>query len=124
MNSGKQIYFCTASLRDQVHAQALGFTRILYLYAFAESDEEAQDLVAYHLAEKDVVVVRVEVKVASEQNPQRYTFLHQIINLPQAVLDEEYERRDYPDSFRDPARLLDLGKLRGKYGNLDFLRAA
>lgn len=98
------IFFGTVDLHETIHCQALGFTKQFYLYACAESQSEAEKLMATWATSKGCKVRKVGALVASQQNVCRYTFPEQIINLPAEVLEAEYDRRDYPLNYRDPAR--------------------
>ena len=55
-------------------------------------------------------VKNTKAMAAGNQVISSYTFPEQIINLPQEVLDAEYDRRQYPDDWREKARTVDIQK--------------
>lgn len=98
------IYFGTVDLHQQIHCQALGFTKQFYLYACAASEMDAESLMATWAKANGCEVRKVVAQMAIQQDVRTYTFPEQIINLPAAVLEAEYDRREYPLSYRDPVR--------------------
>lgn len=97
------IYFGTIYLNQQIHCQALGFTKMFYAFAWASSVTEAEQLIAKWAVQKGCDVNKVQAVHSVSQDFRRFAFLHQIINIPADLLEAEYERRNYPASYRDPA---------------------
>lgn len=99
----KGIWFVTVNLNTAVHAQALGFTKQIYHYAYAVSGQVAEELVKKWAELKgfDVKNIKSGENLAHDQDVRRYTFPHQIINLPKEDLEKEYDRREYPIALRD-----------------------
>jgi len=104
----KSIFFVTVNLNKQVHEQALGFTSQVYRFAYAGSPEEAQKASELWLKSQGCDVRNAQARIAVQQDVNTYTFPHQIINLPQHFLDSFYDRRDYPPTWRDRARIVKL----------------
>lgn len=77
------IYFVTAMLKEQVHAQALGFTKTVYLFGWGDTKGEAQDNVAAYLTGSEIKVEKTDSSAALEQNAARYAFPEQIVGLPE-----------------------------------------
>lgn len=98
------IYFGTIDLNKTIHCQALGFTKQFYLYACAASQSEAEKLMETWATVKGCDVRKVVAKMLTQQDVRTYTFPEQIINLPASLLEAEYQRRDYPSSYRSPGR--------------------
>lgn len=106
MKEGKKIWFMTVRTEEHVHAQALGFTKQFYAYAYADSAAEAAAVGVKWYAEKKGILCSVkesECLPAKQQAFDTYTFPHQIINIPVDVLNAIYDKRNYPDNYRDPA---------------------
>jgi hypothetical protein len=105
------IFFTTVSLLKQVYIMGggFGFTTVFYKYVCAASKEEAEALVYQWATAQGCEVKAVTAdSLAVDQNVSTYTFPHQIINMPQQVLDDEYDRRKYPISYRDPGQQVRL----------------
>ena len=98
------IYFVTLTLSEAVHVQALGFTRILYCYAYASSEEHANQLSTFWYQQQGCAVVRASCSIANRSALSNFTFPEQIVDLPSAQLVAEFDRRGYPDSLRSPGR--------------------
>lgn len=97
-------YFVTLSLAQTVHAVGLGFTKTIYSYAWASSPEHASHLATAWYQLKGCIVDRAISSLAIQQNVARYSLPESIINLPDDVLQREYDLRGWPDSFREPGR--------------------
>lgn len=105
------IYWASVYLNTEVHMQALGFTKTFYKYACANSLEEAAKTVELWVIGKGLDLKKVVVeRVAVNQDLRTYTFPEQILNLPADVLEAEYDRREYPESYRTPGQMVDLNK--------------
>lgn len=103
------IWFVTVNLAEQVHAQALGFTKQIYLFACSPEAHSAAFICKRWAESKGMKPYEVETKhclLAVSQDVATYTFPEQIINLPKEVLYAEYDRRKYPESFRVAARIV------------------
>lgn len=98
----EQIYFVDTRLGEEVHAQALGFTRNVMNYVYAADQGTAEQLATKWYQGKGIAVEKSRARTAVIQDLSTYTFPHQIINLPEVDLAREYERRQYPEHFRDP----------------------
>ncbi|NHR04439.1 hypothetical protein HA052_04440 [Chromobacterium haemolyticum] len=108
-NTHYPIWFVTVNLEEQVHVQALGFTKQIYLFACSQDAHgaavvstrwaESQGMKPFHVDVKDCLL-------AVSQDVSTYTFPEQIINLPSEVLFAEFDRRKYPESLRVPARVV------------------
>ena len=97
-----KIFYVDVYLNTEIHAQALGFTKNFMAYAYAKTPEEAEAVVTKWAKHRQMDVKKVRAAPAVNQNPSTYTFPHQIINLPADILAKEYDRRNYPDCYRDP----------------------
>lgn len=104
--NSKKIYFVSAFLSETIHAFGLGFTDFVNQYAYAASAEEAEQVTTAWLTSQGCKVrnAKCGTLAAVKQDANSYTFPHQIINLPQELLDPVYDRREYPAHWRDPAR--------------------
>lgn len=111
--NGKKIYFVSVFLSETIHAIGLGFTDYVHQYAYASSPEEAELVTEEWLKSQGHKVrnAKCGTLASAKQDINSYTFPHQIINLPQAMLDPIYERRGYPAHWRDPARKVELAQL-------------
>ena len=98
------IYFVTLFLSKQVHVQALGFTKLLYSYAYASSEDQANQLATSWYRQQGCEVVRASCSLANRPALSSFTFPEQIVNLPEELLIAEFDRRCYPDSLRSPGR--------------------
>ena len=94
-----QIFFTSESLFNEVHIQAMGFTRNTNGYVYARTTEEAQSLMTLHRQHQGCRVRKVVARPALEQDIRRYTFVEQIVNLPAEIAKAEYLRRDYPTNW-------------------------
>ena len=103
------IYFVTLVLSKQVHVQALGFTKMLYCYAYASSEEQANQLAALWYQQQGCAVVRASCSLAGRPTLSSFTFPEQIVDLPEDQLIAEFDRRGYPDSLRSPGRRVSAG---------------
>jgi hypothetical protein len=97
-------YFVTLTFAEWVHAQGLGFTKTYYAYVWASSPEHSSHLATAWYQMKDCIVDRADSLPALQQDLARFCFPESIINLPDDVLQREYDRRGWPDSFREPGR--------------------
>lgn len=102
------IFFTELSLNEDVHMQALGFTKWVPKYAYATSPEEACAVAKKWGTAVGCDVQKVTAKIAALQDITTYTFPHQVINLPKEILDAEYDRRRYPPEYRDPGQYVTL----------------
>jgi hypothetical protein len=90
------IYCVDVRLTKQVHAQALGFTKNLYLYAWGGSASEAQETVRAYLLGNDVEVDGFNgTRPAHQQDAAKYTFPEQIHGLPTEVAREAIRAHDW-----------------------------
>src|SRR4051812_46716248 len=96
------IHFVTLGLSEQVHAQGLGFTSMLFAYVFAASSVEATEVARRFYEARKCKVSRCSGREALHTDLSRFTFPEQIIDLPDEMLQLEYERRGYPTLFRVP----------------------
>lgn len=71
-------------------------------YVYASSIEQAIE-VATKWYNKTEQVAKVTAKLAIQQDPDTYTFAHQIVNIDQETLERIYDKRGYPISLRDKA---------------------
>jgi hypothetical protein len=103
----KSIFSVTVNLNRQVTEQGLGFTSQVYRYAFAASPKEAELAAEAWLKSQGCDVRHAQpARLAAYQDVDTYTFPHQIINLPQELLDAYYDRRGYQPTWRNPARVV------------------
>lgn len=102
------IHFVTVNLNETVHCQALGFTKQFYLYACASNEAEAELVARAWCVERGLDVKNTKAMAGGNQQISRYTFPEQIINMPQKILDAEYDRRQYPDDWRAKARIVKI----------------
>ncbi|MPS48509.1 hypothetical protein [Methylobacillus sp.] len=82
------IYFVSYSVRDLIHAQALGFTKNFYGYVWATNEELAKQEAAKYIkkAMPTNELLNASVTVAQQQDPMRYAFPENIKGLPASVL--------------------------------------
>lgn len=93
------IHFVTVNLEQEVHAQALGFTKTVYLYGYGSSDEAVDHVTAY-LASQHLRVRKIaSASKAVEQDPRRYTFPEQICGLPEDLALEAIRHKALPDGW-------------------------
>ncbi len=97
------LYFASIKLDQEVHAQGLGLTRLVFQFAYADSAAKASSLFSKWASSKGVSIEKIDVSEAVKQELSAYTFPHQIINVPVDQLEAEYNRRQYAESYRDPA---------------------
>lgn len=95
-----QIYCVDIKLHKQIHAQGWGFTKFYIAYAYAADRAEAEAVVTKWAVGREMEVKSTSASPAVNQDVRTYAFPHQIINLPVDVLSQEYERRNYPESYR------------------------
>lgn len=109
----KSIYFVTVHLNAKIHEQAHGFTDMVHRYAYAATPMEAECTAEAWLKSQgcDVRCASAGDLRFTNQDVDAYTFPHQIINIPQAMLDVCYDRRGYPPSWRDRARSVKVSSL-------------
>jgi hypothetical protein len=72
------IFFATVQLEQQVHAQALGFTRVIYPYIHAEDPIGADAVARRVLAAKGLRVTEFDARPALKQDTAKYAFPDQI----------------------------------------------
>ena len=111
MQNQSAIYWVELYLGVQIHAVALGFTKWYSKYAYAKSADEAEQVIGVWAKQNDLQVERMSTRLAHEQDHRRYTFPHQIVNLPASLLAEEYDRRKYPAEMRDPGQVVSLNQI-------------
>lgn len=98
------IFFVTVRLSETVHAQGLGFTKTLYAYVWAASADHASHLSTAWYQHKGCVVDKSSSTPALHQELRTFAMPESIINIPESMLQQEYDRRGWPDSLREPAR--------------------
>lgn len=98
------IFFVTLRLSEAVHAQGLGFTKTLFAYVFAATADHASHLATAWYQHKGCVVDKASVTPALQQELRSFSMPESIINIPESLLQQEYDRRGWPDSLREPAR--------------------
>ncbi len=91
------IHFMTVYLDRQVHAQALGFTSLVFMYSWGETIEEAEAHVKAYLKGIGVGVRRLcGTAHAVKQSPRSYCFPEQICGLPNELAVEAIRAAGYP----------------------------
>lgn len=94
------IHFVTIHLHEQVHAQALGFTKTLYMYGWGKDPAEAGRNVMAYCQASDLKPDRISSAILShEQDLGRFTFPEQIYGLPAAVGRLTLSRRSYTEAM-------------------------
>lgn len=102
------IFYVDIQLGMEVYAAPLGFTTQLDKFVYSESSEIANLVAQKWFEAKGIPVVKTRARPAVCQDIQGYTFLEQILNLPQEVADAEFQRRNYPESFRSTVQSVKL----------------
>lgn len=97
------IFFVTVRLSQSVHAQGLGFTKTLFAYAWASTGDHASHLATAWYQSKSCVVAMASATPALQQDLRTFSMPESIINIPESILQQEYDRRGWPDSLRVPA---------------------
>lgn len=109
MKTHPTIYWAEIWLNKDVHMIGLGFTKLFYKFVCADSATEAEAAVHQWAAAEGCDVLKVRVsRAAVKQDITTYTFPEQILNLPDEVLQAEYERREYPASWRTKGQRVDV----------------
>ena len=98
------IFFVTLRLSETVHAQGIGFTKTLFAYVCASTSDHAAHLATAWYQHKGCVVDKASVAPAIHQELRSFSMPETIINIPESLLQQEYDRRGWPDSLREPAR--------------------
>lgn len=94
------IYFTTVHLDKEVHMQALGFTKRVMLFCWGTTAKAAEDAATAYCVGLGQTPTRTEAaRPAHQQNPRRYTFPEQIIDLPDELTRDAITSRGYPDSM-------------------------
>lgn len=100
------VFFLTIQIVEQVYVQPLGFTRMFYKFAFAESQEAAVALGERFCWEHNLTVARITLSRSVQQRLDLYVFPEQILrDRPLAKLWRG-EVVVEPSNIQD---LLDLG---------------
>lgn len=76
---GRHIYFVTVRLGVDVHVQALGFTKSVFEFAYADTAEAAQSLARQHYAKRKLPVEMVAASYAIQQDPAQYMHPEKIL---------------------------------------------
>lgn len=106
------IHFVTVHMKEQIHAQALGFTKAVYLYCWGGDPAEAErHAMAYCLGVGGKPDFCSKPTVAQQQEPTRYTFPEQIHGLPLDMAETAIRAHDFGDSIT-ASTLRDLMKKR------------
>lgn len=98
------IFFVTLKLNRGVLAIGLGFTDMLICHVFATSPESASSLATAWYSGKGCDVASAKSVIAVQQDLRRYYLPESIINLPDHMLQSEYDRRDFPAHLRTAGR--------------------
>lgn len=102
------IWFVSLYLNKEIHAQGYGFTKLYHKFVFAEDKDAAEKVAAQWAAQNAMDVKKTIAGDSLCQDAKRHTFPHQIINLPKAVLEAEYDRRGYSQAYRDKGQYVTL----------------
>lgn len=106
------IHFVTVHMKELVHAQALGFTKTVYLHCWGVDAAEAErHALAYCLGIGAKPDFCSKPSIAQQQDPNRYTFPEQIHGLPKDVAERAIRAHDFGDSITT-STLADLNKKR------------
>src|SRR5574337_1494239 len=98
------IYFVTVNLEQSVHAQALGFTKMLYMHGWGSSPQEAVDNVKSYLAAKQLTVRKDDgATLAKQQDVRRYSFPEQICGLPEDLALDAIRNMALPEDWHAKA---------------------
>lgn len=82
------IWFATIRLGKQVHAQGLGFTNCLFLFAYGENREEANANLSRFIKAKELDFLSAEMRLADHQDVSRFSAPEFIIGLPKHLLPD------------------------------------
>lgn len=98
------IHFVSIHLTEQVHAQALGFTKTLYMYGWGKDANEAGRNVTAYCLGADLKPDRIfSTSVSQQQDPKRFTFPEQIHGLPSAVGRSVIKQMPFTESMIEEA---------------------
>lgn len=73
------VYFLTIRIRNQVHVAGLGFTQVIFMFAFANSQVEATQLAKAYCEENRMTAWKIDATYAHQQDLSRYVFPEQIL---------------------------------------------
>jgi len=102
------IWFVSLYLHKEIHAQGYGFTKLFHKFVFAEDKATAEKTAVQWAEQHSMDVHKAVAGNSALQDVKRYTFPHQIVNLPKDALEAEYDRRGYSSSFRDKGQYITL----------------
>lgn len=68
------VYFLTILVTEEVYVQPHGWTQVLFKFAFARDEKEAEALARQHCAENKLTAAWIRVSRAREQNLGRYLY--------------------------------------------------
>lgn len=102
LSSSGQIYWSTAYLAQQIHQVGLGFTRVTYMFVWATSIEQAEEIMRARLAGIGVDVIKFDrTSLALKQDLRSYTFIEAVHGVPLDMALELIRSRPFPeDSIR------------------------
>lgn len=103
-------FFATVRVDPAIHAQALGFTNLIYQYVWAQTAQDAVQAIKAALYKKGIGFTAVlDLDLAHDQDPSRYTFPEQIIGLPRDVVEMLAKGQGLPAQY---AQAITLAKER------------
>ena len=78
-NTGQKIYFVTVTLKEEVHAQALGFTNVIYNFTVGSDETLMKQKVIEYYKNKHVFVNDCFFRLCEKQDVKSYCFPERMI---------------------------------------------
>lgn len=73
------VYFLTIRIRNQIHVAGLGFTQVVFMFAFAENQLNATKLAQVYCEANRMTAWKIDAAYAEQQVLSRYVFPEQIL---------------------------------------------
>lgn len=90
MKMGFTIYWATVDFDEEVYAIPYGFTRRIDIYVIAESIEQATSETYMHYQDKEVLIRKVHIREALNQELNTYVSADKFPGFEKAVVLESY----------------------------------
>lgn len=100
VSSEGKVYLATVHLSEEVHAQALGFTRTIYPFVWGTDEDEARAHAMAYCLGAELKPERVSsCTVFTQQEIKRFTFIEQIHGLPPDLAVAGLTAQQWPEAI-------------------------
>lgn len=107
-NDDYKIFYVTINLTQQIYCIGYGFTKLYHKYIWAKDIDSAEKLASLWCTKQMMQLSSVIAIEAVSQDIKTYTFLEQVLNIPAEILQNEFQRREYPQDMRPVGQYITL----------------